>query len=73
MHDKMTTKEAAAYIRKSASWLNQSRMTGSGPVFVRNGGTILYFRTDLDVWLNSSRRTAIYDFANDDVRARAAA
>lgn len=71
MQDKMTTKEAAIYIRKSASWLNKSRTTGTGPVFVRNGGTILYFRSDLDAWLNSSRRTGIYDHCNDNERARA--
>jgi hypothetical protein len=69
----MNTKEAASYIRKSASWLNKSRMSGTGPVFVRNGGTVLYFQSDLDAWLNSGRRTAIYDFCNDNERARAVA
>jgi hypothetical protein len=73
MNNKLNTKEAAAYIRKSVSWLNKSRMTGTGPVFVRNGGTVLYFSSDLDAWLNSSRRTAIYDHCNDNERARAAA
>ncbi|SFB52677.1 T5orf172 domain-containing protein [Rhizobium sp. NFR07] len=63
-HDFLNTKEAAAYIRKSVSWLNKSRMTGTGPAFVRNGGTVLYVKVDLDSWLFGSKRTAIYDFNN---------
>lgn len=70
---KMNTKEAAAYIRKSVSWLNKSRMTGTGPVYIKVGATVTYLTSDLDAWLNSFRRTAVYDFANDNERASAAA
>lgn len=73
MSTKLTTKEAANYIRKSVSWLNKSRMTGTGPVYLKPSGSILYLVSDLDAWLNASRRTAVYDFANDNERARAAA
>lgn len=70
---KMSTAEAAVYIRKSVSWLNKSRMTGTGPVYLKVGATVTYLVADLDEWLNSFRRTAVYDFANDNARARSAA
>ncbi|MDW9583467.1 helix-turn-helix domain-containing protein [Sinorhizobium meliloti] len=65
----MTTIEAAAYIGKSASWLNKTRMSGTGPVYLKIGGGVRYDMTDLDAFLAGKRRTAIYDFANDNTRA----
>ncbi|MFA7416380.1 MAG: DNA-binding protein [Rhizobium sp.] len=69
----MNTAEAAAYISKSASWLNKTRMTGSGPVYLKIGGAVRYLKVDLDAWLSGKRRTAVYDFANDNARAQVAA
>ncbi|GAC1040800.1 hypothetical protein thsrh120_08040 [Rhizobium sp. No.120] len=69
--EKMTTSEAAQYIRKSVSWLNKTRLTGTGPVYLKVGGSVLYVKADLDSWLSGMRRTAVYDFANDNVRAMA--
>lgn len=69
----MNTAEAAAYISKSASWLNKTRMSGSGPVYLKIGGAVRYLKVDLDAWLSGKRRTAVYDFANDNQRAQAAA
>lgn len=69
----MKTKDAASYIGKSASWLNKSRMTGDGPVYLKIGGSVRYTLPDLDAWLSGHRRTAVYDHANDNERARAAA
>ena len=71
--EKMNTAEAAAYISKSASWLNKTRMTGSGPVYLKIGGAVRYLKVDLDAWLSGKRRTAVYDFANDNARAQVAA
>lgn len=71
--EKMNTAEAAAYISKSASWLNKTRMSGSGPVYLKIGGAVRYLKVDLDAWLSGKRRTAVYDFANDNQRAQAAA
>lgn len=71
--EKMTTAEAATYIGKSASWLNKTRMSGTGPVYLKIGGAVRYLKPDLDAWLSGKRRTAIYDFANDNQRAQAAA
>lgn len=63
---KMDTKDAAIYLGKSASWLNKTRMTGTGPVYLKIGGNVRYERTDLDAFLAEARRTAVYDFANDN-------
>ncbi|AZV23769.1 DNA-binding protein [Mesorhizobium sp. M7A.F.Ce.TU.012.03.2.1] len=68
-----STKEAAAHIAKSPSWLNKSRMAGCGPVYLKLGGGVRYALPDLEAWLAASRRTAVYDHANDNLRARAAA
>lgn len=68
-----TTKAAANLIGKSESWLNKSRMTGAGPVYLKIGGAVRYRDEDLDIWLAGKRRTGIYDHANDDKRAAARA
>lgn len=71
--EKFTTAQAAAYICKSASWLNKSRMTGDGPVYLKIGGAVRYLPSDLDAWLAGKRRTAVYAHANDNHRAQAIA
>ncbi|QIG68354.1 putative transcriptional regulator protein [Rhizobium phage RHph_Y3_56_1] len=71
--EKFNTKEAAAYLRKSASWLNKTRLTGVGPVYLKVGGSVLYLRSDLDQWLAGTRRTGVYAHCNDNARAKAAA
>lgn len=65
----ISTKEAAAHIGKSPSWLNKSRMAGCGPVYMKLGGAVRYALPDLENWLSAQRRTAVYDHANDNVRA----
>ncbi|RRI03936.1 hypothetical protein EH240_09560 [Mesorhizobium tamadayense] len=67
--EKFKTSEAAAYIGKSASWLNKSRMTGTGPVYMKIGGGVQYAKADLDAFKNGARRTAVYAHANDNARA----
>jgi hypothetical protein len=71
--EKLNTEQAAAYICKSASWLNKSRMTGDGPVYLKIGGAVRYLPEDLDSWLSGKRRTAVYAHANDNERATRAA
>lgn len=68
--EKFTTNDAATYIGKSPSWLNKSRMNGSGPVYLKLGGAVRYLPADLEAWLASHRRTAVYAHANDNERAR---
>jgi predicted DNA-binding transcriptional regulator AlpA len=51
------TRQAAAYLGISESWLRQRRMTGTlgcqrpAPPFVRLGRSIRYNKSDLDRWL----------------------
>lgn len=70
---RLNTLDAASYLGMSASWLNKTRLDGSGPVYLKMGGRVQYDTRDLDDWLRNSRRTAVYDFANDNGRARVAA
>ncbi|WP_067253927.1 MULTISPECIES: helix-turn-helix domain-containing protein [Hyphomicrobiales] len=70
---KFDTAEAANYIGKSASWLNKTRLNGTGPVYLKIGGSVRYDRRDLDAFLAGARRTAVYDHANDNARAARAA
>ncbi|MGX9147215.1 helix-turn-helix transcriptional regulator [Mesorhizobium sp. 128a] len=69
----MTTNDAAAHIGKSASWLNKSRMSGNGPVYMKVGGSVRYRLADLERWLSAGRRTAVYDHANNNIRAMGSA
>jgi predicted DNA-binding transcriptional regulator AlpA len=68
----LKTEEAAKIIGKSPSWLNKTRMTGVGPVYLRIGGSVRYRQEDLESWLAGCRRTAVYSHANS-VSARAQA
>lgn len=62
----MNTSDAANYIGMSASWLNKTRMHGNGPAYIKLGGSVKYLKSDLDSWMAANRRTAVYDFANDN-------
>ncbi|MNE46899.1 helix-turn-helix domain-containing protein [Agrobacterium tumefaciens] len=70
---RLNTTEAATYLRMSPSWLNKTRLHGTGPVYFKTGGRVQYDTCDLDAWLDNSRRTAVYNHANDNARARATA
>lgn len=50
-YDLMTTDEAAAFLRCSVSFLNQARLTGNGPPFVKMGRRVVYTRTDLEAFI----------------------
>jgi hypothetical protein len=65
----LTTTEAARHLGVSPSWLNKSRMTSTGPVYLKLGGAVRYALPDLEVWLAGQRRTAVYSHANDNQRA----
>jgi excisionase family DNA binding protein len=51
----MTPREAANYLRTSASTLAKRRLSGGGPKFCRIGKAIRYLKSDLDQWMASSR------------------
>ncbi len=58
-----TTREAAEYIGRSASWLRKKRLRGDadpgdpGPRYLKTeGGSAIYLREDLDAWLDGLAR-----------------
>jgi len=59
----LTTKQAADAIGLSKSWLDKSRMTGTGPEYHKLGGLVRYAPEAIAAWVFSNRRTAVYDFA----------
>jgi predicted DNA-binding transcriptional regulator AlpA len=58
--------EAAAYIDMSPSWLQHSRVTGTGPKYLKIGNAVRYRTEDLDEWLAQQARTRVWEFDNND-------
>ena len=54
-HHIMTTAEAATHSRLSQPTMERFRISGEGPVFIKLGGAVRYFRRDIDAWLESRR------------------
>ena len=52
-------RDAAAYLGLSLSWLDKSRMTGTGPVYIEIGGRVVYDLDDLDAFLAANRRVSV--------------
>jgi hypothetical protein len=51
----LTPRDAALYLRSSASTLAKLRVYGGGPIFCRIGRAIRYRRSDLDEFMAASR------------------
>lgn len=58
----LTSKETAARVRKSESWLNHARQTGTGPRYLKIGHQVRYRPEDIDSWLEQQVRTRIWEF-----------
>ena len=58
---KLRTPEAAAYIGCSPRTLEKFRQTGGGPVYLKVGRSVLYLRSDLDLYLEQCRRASTSD------------
>lgn len=54
----VTTAEAARYLSVSESFLNNRRVYGGGPPFVRIGRKVAYAISDLDDFIARGRRTS---------------
>lgn len=52
---RLKTPDAAAYCGLSKSTFDKYRITGAGPVFLKLGRSVVYNRSDLDLWLDSNR------------------
>lgn len=66
----LTTREAAQYVRLSTSTLNQLRVKGGGPPFIKLGRRVTYRVTALDAWLSKREfpHTSAVDVARNASR-----
>jgi hypothetical protein len=58
MQEYMTDNEAAAYIRKTKSYLQRCRVDGTGPKYIKLGRSVLYRRVDLEIWADAQARSS---------------
>lgn len=65
MEDLLDTKQAAKFVGLSESTLNQYRVSGRGPRFIRLGGSRLvrYDRRELETWARSDQRLSTSEAA----------
>lgn len=56
--DVMNTAEAAEYLGLATRTLEERRIKGADPVFVRIGRSVRYRRMDLDAWLAANLKTS---------------
>jgi hypothetical protein len=64
LSENFRTPRAAAYVGLSASSLEKLRVSGGGPAYCRPGGkVVIYRKSDLDSWLESSRTTSTSEAA----------
>lgn len=62
----LTTREAAAHLRVSKSYLDKLRVYGGGPRFLRYGKRkILYRMSDLDLWASERRFTSTSEYRRE--------
>jgi Helix-turn-helix domain len=65
----LTVKEAAVYLRLSASTLNRLRVSGGGPRYAKLAGKVLYDVVDLDVWIEDGKRGSTSEVPQGQDRA----
>jgi len=54
----LTPKEAALFLRMSASFLAKARMRGDGPRYRKLSRAVRYVRSDLSDWLKACAKTS---------------
>ena len=57
----LSTGEAAERLGVSSSYLNQLRVKGGGPAFVKMGARVAYDPSDLAAWLESQKQRSTSD------------
>ena len=57
----LTVTEAATRLRLSKSFLNNARVSGAGPAFVKLGARVLYRPADLDDWVSKRQARSTSD------------
>lgn len=56
--DKLDTEGAATYCGVGKSTLEKLRLTGGGPAYLKPTRSVVYQVSDLDAWLDRSRRSS---------------
>jgi hypothetical protein len=57
----LTEREAAEFVRHAPGTLQNKRVNGDGPAFLKVGAKVLYRREDLLAWVEGHRRTSTAD------------
>ncbi len=53
---KISVREAAAYLGISKSFLDKTRLLGTGPVYLKIGRRVAYDLGDLEIWVAGQKR-----------------
>jgi hypothetical protein len=62
--------EAASLLRLAAGTLQNRRIAGNGPPYLKLGGRIVYARADLVAWAEAQRRTSTSDSGPEPKKLR---
>ena len=52
----LTSKQAAAVLNLSTSWLAEQRLKGGGPPYIKMGGAVRYNAAILQKWMRGKQR-----------------
>ncbi|MBB3811606.1 helix-turn-helix domain-containing protein [Pseudochelatococcus contaminans] len=63
----LKTREAAELLALSSRTLEKHRTYGTGPVYRKLGGRVVYDVVDLRTWVDKGRRASTSDFGTDTV------
>ena len=63
----LRTPEAARFVGLSIRTLEKHRIYGTGPVYRKIGGRVVYRVDDLERWVDKGRRTSTSDPGTDTV------
>lgn len=63
----LNTQEAAELLGLSSRTLEKHRTYGTGPVYRKLGGRVVYDVVDLRAWVDKGRRASTSDFGTDTV------
>lgn len=61
----LTEREAAAFLRLAPGTLQNRRVSGTGPPFLKLGGRVVYRREDLANWAEERRKRSTRDQVPD--------
>ena len=59
----LNTRAIASHTNTSASFLNQRRVSGDGPPFIKLGSRVLYDLDVVETWLNERARRSTSEVA----------